>query len=113
MNTSYFRKSGDDPNAVSIARWSPSWLPGIRKMLELAPPVSLLSKWRAETITWAEYTEEYRREVLDRLDVRQVLEDLGPDAIICCYEKSGEPCHRHLVAAWLSENADISIPELL
>ena len=34
-----------------------------------------------------------------------VAEELGPDAILLCWESFNVRCHRRLVAEWLEENA--------
>ncbi len=38
--------------------------------------------------------------------------DLGPDAILLCWESPGEDCHRRLIAAWLESHLKIKVPEL-
>lgn len=58
-----------------------------------------------------EYIEDYQREVLDKLDPQEVYNDLGPDAVLLCYEHSGNFCHRMLVARWLEKHLDIKITE--
>jgi len=57
------------------------------------------------------YREEYQK-ILDKLDPRKVFEDLGPDAILLCWEPPGKFCHRGLVAAWLEEKLGVQVPEL-
>jgi hypothetical protein len=54
---------------------------------------------------------EYRKQ-LDLLDAKQVAEDLGPDAILLCWESFNVRCHRRLVAEWLEEKLGIVVPEL-
>lgn len=67
----------------------------------------------------AEYERVYRRDILSKLDPKQVYEDLGEDAIIVCHEKyddivAGKTfCHRHIIARWLEEELGIIIPELV
>ena len=112
MKTSYFanRKAAADPKAVSIARWTPRWWAG-RRYIVLAPPVALLRLAKAG-LPWDEFATEYRRYVLDKLDPAKVLADLGPDAILLCWEKPGDNCHRRLVAEWLEKHLEIEVPEL-
>ena len=48
----------------------------------------------------------YQEEVLDTLDADKVVEEIlrlseGKDAVLICYEKPDEFCHRHLLAEWL------------
>ena len=50
------------------------------------------------------------------LDAQRVYEDLerlsnGRDCVLLCYEKSGDFCHRHLVADWLNKKLDLNIQE--
>lgn len=38
------------------------------------------------------------------LNPNDILKELGEDAVLLCYEKPGDFCHRHLVSQWLNEN---------
>jgi uncharacterized protein (DUF488 family) len=49
---------------------------------------------------------------LSKLDPQKVFSDLGQDAILLCWEKPGEDCHRRLVAEWLEGLLGIKVPEL-
>lgn len=126
MQTSYFAMVSKMENpklAVSISQWSPKWLPTVRRYPLLAPLPGTLLKWKhavanpddpiLSTFTWKKYVEEYRETVLSTLDPRQVYEELGEDAILCCFERSSEPCHRHLVAHWLGEAVGVDIKEMV
>jgi hypothetical protein len=108
ITTSYFARAGHEPAAVSIALSRPRWLPAIPSYLPLAPPRQLITEIKSGKIGPAAYTTRYRAEILDRRDAGTVAGDLrdlaGPDAILCCWEKPGRFCHRHLVAAWLREH---------
>ena len=113
MKTSYFANQAAtlDPKSVSIARWPPrSWGPR-RRYIALAPSIDLLNRSKAG-LPWPKYVEEYKRDVLGKLDPVKVSADLGPDAILLCYEGPGEECHRRLVAEWLEQALDVKIPEL-
>ena len=113
MKTSYFanRTAAGDPRAVSIARWPPRWWGSRRRYIPLAPSADLLKRSKAG-LPWAEYVAEYRRDVLSKLDSAEVCSDLGPDAILLCWEAPGQECHRRLVAEWLQESLGITVPEL-
>jgi hypothetical protein len=39
-------------------------------------------------------------------------DDLGPDAILLCWESFNVRCHRRLVAEWLEEKVGIVVPEV-
>jgi uncharacterized protein (DUF488 family) len=56
------------------------------------------------------YRLEYKK-ILDNLDPRKVYEDLGQEAILLCWEKPGDFCHRGMVAEWLEEHLGIRVPE--
>ncbi len=112
MQTSSFSISGKDPNGVSIARIPPRWMPFKGpKYMPLAPSRKLLQAWQYREIGEAEYTERFYQENLSRLSPEKVLEDLGSDAILLCYEPPGKFCHRRIVARWLEENLGIKVPE--
>jgi uncharacterized protein (DUF488 family) len=110
MNTSYFAKSAKHPNAVSISGRSPEWYTG-REYKKLAPLYRIFKKYK-EDGDQVSYTEQYYKEVLNKLDPEKVYEELGPHAVIECYETPDKFCHRHLVAQWLSDKLGISITEL-
>lgn len=110
MNTSYYSKSGKDPNAVSIAGRAPDWYTG-RQYKKLAPRIWFFKKYK-EDGDEAFYTEQYQKEVLDKLDPKEVFLELGDNAILLCWETPGKFCHRHLVAKWLEEKLGISVLEL-
>jgi uncharacterized protein (DUF488 family) len=46
-----------------------------------------------------------------KLDPHKIVEELGEDAVLLCYEKPGDFCHRRLVAAWIKEGTGIDVPE--
>lgn len=96
-------------NAVSIARTS--HLFDVRRYPQLAPSRDLFTKLKGGMISNAEYTIEYRRDVLNKLDPVKVAQELGSDAVLLCWEAPGEFCHRRLVAAWLEEALGIEVPE--
>jgi hypothetical protein len=58
-----------------------------------------------------EYANEYRRDVLDKLDPAKAAEELGSHAVLLCREAPDKFCHRRLVAAWLEEALGIEVPE--
>lgn len=110
MNTSYFAKSSKHPNAVSIAGKAPFGFKG-RIYKELAPKYSFFAQYKIDGDEQA-YTKAYNDEVLSKLDPNKVLEELGKDSVILCWEGKDKFCHRHLVASWLIEHLNIEITEL-
>ena len=97
-------------NIVSIALKSAKEFHG-REYKKLAPPWWILSAYR-EDHDEAKYIRNYQRHVLGNLNAKQVYHELGEDAILCCYERKSEFCHRRLVAEWLQKELKIEITEL-
>ncbi len=97
-------------NIVSIALKSASEFHG-REYKKLAPPWWILNAYR-ENRDKKQYIRNYQKYVLDHLDAEQVYRELGDNAILCCYERKGEFCHRRLVAAWFQKELKIDVPEL-
>jgi len=109
LKTSYFAICAKHPNAVSIAAKTPSWYTG-KVYKKLAPLYSFLKKYK-EDGDEEYYTEQFFKQVLDKLNPQEVFDELGPDAILICYETRNKFCHRRLVAKWLSNSLGIDIPE--
>lgn len=99
IRTSFFAKSGFDFNAVSIAGKAPVWFEG-RQYKKLAPKFTTWQRYQEDGDN-ERYTREYTQTVLDKMDPHAVASDLGPDAVLCCWERPGLFCHRHIVADWL------------
>jgi hypothetical protein len=105
ITTSNFAISGSHPDAVAISQGVPRFCKG-RRYMPLAPPRWLLKAKDSEL-----FDREYRKQ-LDALDAKQVAGDLGPDAILLCWESFNVRCHRRLVAEWQEEKLGIVVPEL-
>ena len=110
MWTSYYAISGKLPTAVSIAARAPAGYLG-REYKKLAPKYHFFAEYK-KTGDTEKYTRCYHEEVLAKLDPLEVFAELGKDAVLLCYEKSGDFCHRRLVAEWLEKNLEIKVPEL-
>lgn len=109
MKTSNYWKNGKHPDAVSIAGRAPDWYKG-RQYKKLAPKYHFFIKFKQDRDK-EYYTEHYNKEVLGVLDPKEVYEELGEDAILLCWEKSGNFCHRRLIAVWLEKALGITIDE--
>ena len=107
IQTSNFRRAGNKPNAISIAQGTPRWFRG-KKYEPLCPSWDLIHA----KINPEEYTRRYFDEVLNKLQPAVVLRDLGTDAILLCWEDSGDFCHRRIVAQWLSSATGQEVPEM-
>ena len=110
--TSYFQKlkvlksNGIVP--ISICAKPPDDYNGI-KYMNLAPSLALLSNWH-RTHNVRQYVETFEKQVLSRLDVEKVYNDIfslagkDKDVALLCYEKPLDFCHRHLVARWFNKH---------
>ena len=105
--TSYFANSRafskEGIMAISVARYSPRWYQG-PQLLAVAPTSFMLSG----ACSHEEYLRKYD-EILSRLNPKHVVDAIvtmsrGRDVALCCYEKPGDFCHRHLLAEWLNKN---------
>lgn len=125
--TSYFAKvkhlqEAGLNNLVCVAGYAPKFFydtPNARFMPELAPERCWWRIWHdkfkdnpssPESIDW--YTDKYKETVLSKLNPNKVVEDLGEDAVMLCYEKPTDFCHRHLIANWIQESTGIKVDEI-
>lgn len=108
MQTSYFAKPGiqENPEAQSIALYAPRWWGKGRRFSLLAPTKEMLDQ---------EYTKEEYFQLLDERigNPAEIYEQLK-DKILCCWEKTGKPCHRRYAAEWFElKLPGVNIPELV
>jgi len=105
IQTSYFAKAADHPNAVAISQGIPAWYKG-RRYKQLAPSWDLI-----HTKDSILYKKRYHQKVLSKLDPKQVASDLD-GCILLCHEKDSTHCHRRIVAEWLEAALGIQVPEM-
>lgn len=110
--TSNYARHGQDPNAVAISAITPSWYTG-KVYSPLAPSWEIIKAIKSGKITNDEYTILYLKLLKERqLTAEKVLNDLGENAILLCYESPGTFCHRRIVANWIQEQTGFEVPEL-
>jgi hypothetical protein len=99
---------------VSVSRGVPRRIAGYHRVRALEP-----GNW-FRSVSPARYLELYR-EILDRLDPREVydrLRSFGDYPVLLCWESSADChagkawCHRHLAAQWLEDRLDIQVQEI-
>ena len=95
---------------VGIALFPPKWFYS-QSLKQLAPSYGIFHEKDENR-----YVERFKNEVLKNIDPYWVLEVLermtgGRDVALCCYEKPGDFCHRHIVAQWLMENTGVEVTE--
>lgn len=110
MKTSNFSKSGRNENSVAICAKIPDWYKG-KCYKKLAPSYSIFTEWM-KTHDKELYKKRFINEILSKLDPSSVFRDLGDDAILICYEKSGDFCHRRIVADWFEKELNIKVEEI-
>lgn len=108
--TTYFaklKKLPDNIVPIAICQWVPEALrSSCFHYRELAPDVDTLMSYK-RTGDVKQFTESYTKNTLARLDPHYTATALrrwvgDKDFALVCYEKPTDFCHRHLVAAWLS-----------
>ncbi|MDR1333887.1 MAG: DUF488 domain-containing protein [Holosporaceae bacterium] len=120
--TSYFAfipKLPLDILKISVSLFTPQWVEIDGLMPCLNPTEQLLKEAKTGEVSLEEAFKRYREEVLGKLSPIEVYNDLirrmnkagKKDLALLCYEKPGDPCHRRIVAEWLEEGNDISVPE--
>lgn len=122
--TTYFAKLNKLPPhiiPISICGKAPDWYQGLQYK-KLAPKYEFFIKWKCNRDN-DYYIRCFQEQVLDKLDVRKVLEELDgmlvsqaidddyigdpmlvPKMALVCYERPEDFCHRHLVADWFNKN---------
>lgn len=112
--TSYFgnsrklHESGISIICVAIGR--PKFVDA-PQMMNVAPTRYMLS----DSCSHEEYLRLYDG-ILANQDAHQVVEQIkrlsnGKDVALCCYEKPGDFCHRHILAKWITEKTGIEVKE--
>lgn len=98
---SYFAKYKGN-NGVSIARSQPmkNGVPYHRELNEFRPPAWLLSGFKDGSITEQEFRHYYRNIVLNGFNATRWGKNLQ-GKVLLCWEKTGDFCHRNIVADWL------------
>lgn len=102
---------------VSIARFNPKGM-NIFTWTAVAPAEDILRDYKSGKITEIEYDFRYRLQ----LQNRNILEDLYfidskipkeyKGIVLCCYEKSGTFCHRHILAEYIDGKFSIPMKEI-
>lgn len=112
--TSYFGNirnlNKEGIKAICVAIGKPKFL-NVPQMLNVCPTRYMISG----ACSHEEYLNLYDR-ILASQDANKVVEQIkalsdGQDVALCCYEKPGDFCHRHILAKWITENTGIEVTE--
>lgn len=75
-----------------------------RRIIELSPKKEWFFDWKKGKFDNNKYIELYYETVLNKLDFNEIIKQLKDNSVLLCYEKSGDFCHRYLIADWLNKN---------
>ncbi len=108
-NSRRLREAGAAMICVSVKK--PAYFSHIPQISAVCPTYYMISR----RCPHDEYLRLYDQ-ILARLDPRFVLRQIeefaqGRDAALCCYEKPGDFCHRHILARWLTEGTGVEVTE--
>jgi hypothetical protein len=104
-----FRTAGKDARAVSIAAITPKGFKGeVRK--DLAPPFSLVKKYKKGEITTLEYAFGYTRIIYDH-DLDTLAKELD-GRVLLCYCSKNDFCHRLLLGLYLHKETGVEVEEI-
>lgn len=102
---------------VAICGKKPSFYNGLHTNI-FAPTWEMFSEWKCGHITDRRYLLRIKREVLDvipehdKIWFKEFFTRNDGKVILLCYEKTGDFCHRHLVADWIKSELGIDCQEL-
>jgi Protein of unknown function, DUF488 len=71
----------------------------------------LAPTWKMMKSPRAVYDKEFA-EALNKLDAQEVYDSLPDNAVLLCYEKYNDWCHRRMVAEWLEDELGIEVCEV-
>lgn len=122
IRTGYFAKADTYKKLgytlISIARYTPKGIDCV-KLNAFMPPEALLRNYKAGKVSWEEYDRVYTNHI-NSIPIETSLNALsnymeldGKDkAVLLCFEKAPEACHRSLLAEILNGRYDLGIEEL-
>jgi hypothetical protein len=108
MKTSYFAKYNRE-DGINIALIKPKFFKG-ESYPDLYPTWNILKKYK-KYHNKELYVYEYQKYILSKLDPYQIYNDLKNNVLLC-YEKSGDFCHRRIVAAWIEKHTGNKVKEI-
>lgn len=100
---------------IGVVRFVPKWFTGLN-LAELSPSIDLLIDYKQGVVSWNEFESSYFKYLNDNKDKIEsslkTIKDSNTDKVVlCCFEKSNEPCHRHILASFLNQNYRLDISE--
>lgn len=124
LHTSYYGNPLLDPGRqflVRISNTAPSSFPLNYVLQDAVPPwETIVGPYKDGLIDAAEYERRYCRWLDSKAPyIRNTLEHIRrsaaslcrKDIVLLCYEKPGRFCHRHILAAWLTDTLGLEVSE--
>ncbi len=104
--TSYFAASQTMLNTFAITVRKPRWCPDhVQHFPALAPSQEMLDDLKSGKISQSIYAQHYQQKLEQgKLTAEEIVNLLPDRAILLCYERKGQFCHRHLAVSWLQNN---------
>lgn len=110
-------------NFVAISGWLPEFYKELllnnpnknisfRRCAELSPKKDWFFQWKNGEFDNDRYVKLYYETVLNNVNAQELYEKFGEDAILLCYEKPDDFCHRHIVAEWFNKELKINVEEI-
>ena len=108
-NSRKLKEAGVKIICVAIGR--PGFISGVPQMVNVAPTRYMISA----ACSHDEYLKLYDRNLASQ-DANKAIGQIessseGKDVALCCYEKPGDFCHRHILAKRLTEKTGIETTE--
>lgn len=118
LYTGYFAKCKD----YKLAGYIPVSVAGItpdkcvdEKWVDFAPRKDLFYKWKKGIISDIEYGRRYLEylNTIPKEDIEELRElTKTSNFVMCCYEKTGDFCHRHYLSHFLKVKYNFEVSEL-
>lgn len=104
--------TGDFGQTFSISVKPPWWWKPKRHFAPLAPDKAIVRAYKKGQISNRQYTRLYIDQLNANVDAEKMVEHLPDNAVLLCYEKPEDFCHRHLAAWWIEKHAGICVSEI-
>jgi hypothetical protein len=104
--TSYYanvKKLSPEMVPIGISQGNNRWFSGPYDK-RLAPT------WKMLKMSNEDYDREFFK-ILSRLNAKEIYDSLPDNAVLLCYEKFNDKCHRRAVAEWLEKELGIEVCE--
>ncbi len=115
--SNYFNKNLSGKTVIRISVSAPKGITYTDSWLTVAPDWNtLLKPYKDGAIDNREYTKRYLKQLNDNktkvINEYRIIKNKYKDAVLVCWCKKGNFCHRRILANWLEEQGFDKIEEL-